>query len=234
MEMLKPTHSRQTARVKTWDGKAGTAQAEDGGIYEMTIETMDYAPVQVGDKIEIFGLDGKIESWRIAPQVEQSKTPTYFELSQMSGRQFFAKRSQILLRELYYFLSLILFLCILAMILPDFSWTNVFGGMVGYTVVRMIDWASFALRKTWAWTENDSAIIVSKYAEVNQRNNAHLQWQDIASAEIRKTRFFRFKYLHITPKKHIRQPEIKLALFLLDKQVQDETVQIIQKRIQAA
>lgn len=231
--MLKPTHSRQTARVKTWDGKIGTAQTKDGGIYEISIETMDDAPVQVGDKIEIFGLDGKIESWRIAPQVEQSKTPTYFELSQMSGRQFFAKRSQILLRELYYFLSLILFLCILAMILPDFSWTNVFGGMVGYTVVRMIDWASFALRKTWAWTENDSAIIVSKYAEVNQCN-AYLQWQDIASAEIRKTRYFRFKYLHITPKKHIRQPEIKLALFLLDKQVQDETVQIIQKRIQAA
>lgn len=233
--MLKPMHSRQTARVKTWDGKIGTAQAEDGGIYEINIETMDDAPVQVGDKIEIFGLDGKIESWRIAPQVEQSKTPTYFELSQMSGRQFFAKRSQILLRELYHFLSLILFLCILAMIWSDdFAWTNMLGGIVGYTVVRMIDLALFSLRKTWAWTENDSAIIVSKYAEVNQRNNAHLQWQDIASAEIRKTRFFRFKYLHITPKKHIRQPEIKLALFLLDKQVQDETVQIIQKRIQAA
>lgn len=231
--MLEPTHSRQTARVQTWDGKIGTAQAQDGGIYEISIETMDDAPVQVGDKIEIFCLDGKIESWRIAPQVEQSKTPTYFELSQMSGRQFFAQRSQILLRELYYFLSLILFLCILEMILPDFSWTNMLGGIVGYTVVRIIDLALFGLRKTWAWTENDSAIIVSRYAEVNQCN-AHLQWQDIASAEIRKTRFFRFKYLHITPKKHIRQPEIKLALFLLDKQVQDETVQIIQKRIQAA
>lgn len=231
--MLEPTHSRQTARVQTWDGKIGTAQAQDGGIYEINIDTIDYAPVQVGDKIEIFWLDGKIESWRIAPQMEQSKTPTYFELSQMSGRQFFAQRSQILLRELYYFLSLILFLCILEMILPDFSWTNMLGGIVGYTVVRIIDLALFGLRKTWAWTENDSAIIVSRYVEVNQYN-AYLQWQDIASAEIRKTKFFRFKYLHITPKKHIRQPEIKLALFLLDKQVQDETLHIIQKRIQAA
>ncbi|MCG7657915.1 hypothetical protein [Wielerella bovis] len=231
--MLEPTHSRQTARVQTWDGKVGMAQTQDGGIYEMTIETMDYAPVQVGDKIEIFWFDGKIESWRIAPKVGQTETLDYAELSQMSGRQFFAKRSQILLRELYHFLSLILFLCILAMILPDFSWTNILGGIVGYTVVRIIDLALFGLRKTWAWTENDSAIIVSRYAEVNQCN-AYLQWHDIASAEIRKTRFFRFKYLHITPKKHIRQPEIKLALFLLDKQVQDETLHIIQKRIQAA
>lgn len=119
--MLEPTHSRQTARVKTWDGKIGTAQAEDGGIYEINIETMDYAPVQVGDKIEIFWLDGKIESWRIAPKIEQIEALDYAKLSQMSGRQFFAQRSQILLRELYHFLSFILFSCILVMMLLWFK-----------------------------------------------------------------------------------------------------------------
>ncbi|ULJ66842.1 hypothetical protein [Wielerella bovis] len=37
MKMLEPTHLRQTTRVKTWDSKSGTAQAEDGGIYEINM-----------------------------------------------------------------------------------------------------------------------------------------------------------------------------------------------------
>ncbi|QMT31080.1 hypothetical protein [Alysiella filiformis] len=228
--MLEPTHSRQTATVQTWDGKIGTAQAEDDGIYEIAIETMDYAPVQVGDKIEIFWFDGKMESWRIMPKVAQTETLDYETLSQISGRKFFVQRSQILLRELYLFVLLLVLFGLIKLMWAEFTWF----GIMGYVCARAIDLSFlFFLGKTWSWTENDDALVVSEYANVKQ-GNAYLKWQDIASAEIRKTPLFRLKYLHIAPKPNIKQPEIKLALFLLDKQAQNETVHIIQKRIQAA
>lgn len=231
------SENTQNAIIKTWDGTIGTAQTPDGGIYEITQETMTHANVTIGEHIKITWRNGKLAKWQIAPNEEPN--PTHDELFTMSGRKFFACRSKIALLEIGGILACLIGILLMELLLMNppiensyWMFRHIINLTLGIVAVRFWFWLPFHANP-WMWTDNEKGIIVSRRAQKDgYLPSRYLAWHNIASVEIHKSQLLRRNYLYITPK--ITQPKIKLALFLLSPDDQKSSLNIIHNRIQAA